>query len=191
MRSIIFSLFFSFCFLSSNAQNLKGTITGSVQDKNGLPLSYVYVLLDGTTFGTVTNEQGNFILKAPIGNYTLMTKYIGYQEINLTMTINESNNPEIKVVLQEVNNELRTIEVTGVKVKSASATRTVMELLNVPQAVVVLGQKTIDQQGAFDLTTIVRNMSGVNFNGNYSGAGSYQFFNARGFDLSNSQNYRG
>ena len=190
MRSIIFSLFFSFCFLSSNAQNLKGTITGSVQDKNGLPLSYVYVLLDGTTFGTVTNEQGNFILKAPIGNYTLMTKYIGYQEINLTMTINESNNPEIKVVLQEVNNELRTIEVTGVKVKSASATRTVMELLNVPQAVVVLGQKTIDQQGAFDLTTIVRNMSGVNFNGNYSGAGSYQFFNARGFDLSNSQNYR-
>ena len=190
MRAIIFTLFFSFCFLFSNAQNQKGTITGSVQDKNGLPLSYVLVLLDGTSFGTVTNEQGNFILKAPIGSYTLMVKYIGYQESKLAITINESKNAEIKVVLEDENNELGAVEVTGVKVKSASATRTVMELLDVPQAIVVLGQKTIDQQGAFDLTTIVRNMSGVNFNGNYAGAGSYQFFNARGFDLSNSQNYR-
>ena len=132
MRAIIFTLFFSFCFLSSNAQNLKGTITGSVQDRNGLPLSYGYVLLDGTTFGTVTNEQGNFILKAPIGNYVLTIKSIGYQEIKLAMTISESKNPEINVVLEEESNELRTIEVTGVKVKSASATRTVLELLNVP-----------------------------------------------------------
>lgn len=190
MRSIIFTFFFSFCFLFSHAQNQKGTITGSVHDKNGLPLSYVLVLLDGTTFGTVTNDQGNFILKAPIGNYQLLSKYIGYKENKLAITISESNNAEIKVVLDEKNNELGTIEITGVKVKSATATRTIMELQDVPQAIVVLGQKTIDQQGAFDLTTIVRNMSGVNFNGNYSGAGSYQFFNARGFDLSNSQNYR-
>lgn len=190
MRSIIFTFFFSFCFLFSHAQNQKGTITGSVHDKNGLPLSYVLVLLDGTTFGTVTNDQGNFILKAPIGNYQLLSKYIGYKENKLAITISESKNQEIKVVLDEKNNELGTIEITGVKVKSATATRTIMELQDVPQAIVVLGQKTIDQQGAFDLTTIVRNMSGVNFNGNYSGAGSYQFFNARGFDLSNSQNYR-
>jgi iron complex outermembrane receptor protein len=190
MRSFIFTLFFSLSFLFSHAQNQKGTITGSVHDKNGLPLPYVLVLLDGTTFGTVTNEQGNFILKAPIGNYQLLSKYIGYNENKLAITISESKNAEIKVVLYEKNNELGTIEITGVKVKSATATRTIMELQDVPQAIVVLGQKTIDQQGAFDLTTIVRNMSGVNFNGNYSGAGSYQFFNARGFDLSNSQNYR-
>lgn len=190
MRAIIFTLFFSFCFLFSNAQNQKGTITGSVQDKNGLPLSYVLVLLEGTSFGTDTNEEGEFILKAPTGNYTLVLKYIGYKENKLAITINESKNSEIKVVLEDENNELGAVEVTGVKVKSSSATRTVMEILDVPQAIVVLGQKTIDQQGAFDLTTIVRNMSGVNFNGNYSGAGSYQFFNARGFDLSNSQNYR-
>ena len=101
MRAIIFTLFFSFCFLFSNAQNQKGTITGSVQDKNGLPLSYVLVLLDGTSFGTVTNEQGNFILKAPIGSYTLMVKYIGYQESKLAITINESKNAEIKVVLED------------------------------------------------------------------------------------------
>lgn len=190
MRAIIFTLFFSFCFLISHAQNQKGTITGSVHDKNGLPLSYVLVLLEGTTFGTVTNDQGNFILKAPIGNYQLLSKYIGYKENKLAIAISESKNAEIKIVLDEKNNELGTIEITGVKVKSATATRTIMELQDVPQAIVVLGQKTIDQQGAFDLTTIVRNMSGVNFNGNYSGAGSYQFFNARGFDLSNSQNYR-
>ena len=190
MRAIILTICFSFSFLFSNAQIQKGTITGRVQDKNGLPISYVLVLLDGTSFGTVTNEQGKFILKAPIGNYQLLIKYIGYNEIKLATTIKESGNSEINVALEEKPNELGALEVTGVKVKSASATRTVMELQDVPQAIVVLGQKTIDQQGAFDLTTIVRNMSGVNFTGNYSGAGSYQFFNARGFELSNSQNYR-
>jgi len=190
MRSFILTICFSLSFLFTNAQIQKGTINGRVQDKNGLPLSYVLVLLDGTSYGTVTNEQGNFILKAPTGNYQLLVKYIGYKEIKLATTIKESDNSEINVTLEEKPNELGALEVTGVKVKSASATRTVMELQDVPQAIVVLGQKTIDQQGAFDLTTIVRNMSGVNFTGNYSGAGSYQFFNARGFDLSNSQNYR-
>lgn len=190
MRTIILTIFFSFCFIFSNAQNQKGTITGSVHDNNGLPLPYVSVSLEGTTYITVTNEQGNFILKAPIGNYQLLLKYIGNQENKMAITINESNNAEIKVVLDLKINELEEVKVSGVKMKSASATRAIMELIDIPQAIVVLGQKTIDQQGAFDLTTIVRNMSGVNFNGNYSGAGSYQFFNARGFDLSNSQNYR-
>jgi hypothetical protein len=38
MRSFIFTLFFSLSFLFSHAQNQKGTISGSVHDKNGLPL---------------------------------------------------------------------------------------------------------------------------------------------------------
>jgi iron complex outermembrane receptor protein len=190
MRTIILTIFLSCCFISLKAQNPKGTITGSVHDNNRLPLSYVLVLLEGTPHTTVTNEQGNFILKAPIGNYQLLLKHIGHQETKMAITINESNNAEIKVVMELEINEIEEVKVSVVKMKSASATRTIMELIDIPQAIVVLGQKTIDQQGAFDLTTIVRNMSGVNFNGNYSGAGSYQFFNARGFDLSNSQNYR-
>jgi iron complex outermembrane receptor protein len=190
MRVFILSLLLCFSFHLSHAQNQKGTLKGSVRDKNGLPISYVLISLEGTSFGTFTNEQGNFILKAPVGNYQLLVKYVGYKEVKLATTINENKNSEIIVPLEQQRNEVGEIEVTGVKVKSSSATRTLMELQDVPQAIVVLGQKTIDQQGAFDLTTIVRNMSGVNFNGNYSGAGSYQFFNARGFDLSNSQNYR-
>jgi iron complex outermembrane receptor protein len=190
MRVFILSLLLCFSFLLSHAQNQKGTLKGSVRDKNGLPISYVLISLEGTSFGTFTNEQGNFILKVPVGNYQLLIKYVGYKEVKLATTINENKNSEIIVALEQQRNEVGEIEVTGVKVKSSSATRTLMELQDVPQAIVVLGQKTIDQQGAFDLTTIVRNMSGVNFNGNYSGAGSYQFFNARGFDLSNSQNYR-
>lgn len=141
MRLIILTTFFSFCFLFSNAQNQKGTITGSVSDNNGLPLSYVLVSLDGTTYSTVTNEQGNFILKAPAGSFQLLVKYTGYQENKMAVTINENKNTEIKVVLELKTNKLEEIKVSGVKVKSASATRTIMELIDVPQAIVVLGQK--------------------------------------------------
>jgi iron complex outermembrane receptor protein len=187
---ILLMLCLGFSCLSAQAQNQKGTLSGNVHDKNGLPLSYVIVFLEGTKLGTLTNEQGNFILKAPVGDYKLVAKYVGYKETSISVTVGEQNNPSVDLALAENANELGTVVVSGVKVKSASATRTVMELQDIPQAIVVVGQKTIDQQGAFDLTTIVRNMSGVNFTGNYSGAGSYQFFNARGFDLSNSQNYR-
>jgi len=190
MKNFILTVCFSFSFLFVQAQNQKGTIAGKINDKNGLPLSYVLVFLEGTEIGTITNEQGIFILKAPIGNYKLSVKYVGYTDASVAISIKESKNEDVIFVLEEKANELQTFEVSGVKVKSASATRTMMELQDIPQAIVVLGQKTIDQQGAFDLTTIVRNMSGVNFTGNYSGAGSYQFFNARGFELSNSQNYR-
>jgi len=190
MKNFILTVCFSFSFLFVQAQNQKGTISGKINDKNGLPLSYVLVFLEGTEIGTITNEQGKFILKAPIGDYKLSVKYVGYTDATISISIKESKNEDVKFVLEEKANELQTFEVSGVKVKSASATRTMMELQDIPQAIVVLGQKTIDQQGAFDLTTIVRNMSGVNFTGNYSGAGSYQFFNARGFELSNSQNYR-
>ncbi len=190
MRNFTFFLVLFGLSLVALGQNQKGTLAGNIRDKNGLPISYVVVFLEGTKFGTITNEQGNFLLKAPVGDYILKTQYVGFKDNSMAISIKEEQNANIALVLEETSNELETVEVTGVKVKSASATRTLMELQDIPQAIVVLGQKTIDQQGAFDLTTIVRNMSGVNFTGNYSGAGSYQFFNARGFDLSNSQNYR-
>ncbi|HKG05775.1 MAG TPA: TonB-dependent siderophore receptor, partial [Pedobacter sp.] len=74
--------------------------------------------------------------------------------------------------------------------QTSTVTPTRVQALDVPQAVSVIGQRLIRQQAAFDLPTITRNIPGLTFTGNYSGAGSAQFFNARGFDLNETQNYR-
>ena len=85
---------------------------------------------------------------------------------------------------------LADVQISGVKVRTVTATRTLMQIQDIPQSIAVIGQRVIKQQAAFDLSTITRNISGLNFTGSYSGAGSSQFFNARGFDLNDSQNYR-
>ncbi len=175
--------------ITAFAQN-QGVLTGQVFDKNGLPLAYATLQLEGSVQGTISDEQGVFLLKVDAGNYNLEVTYIGYAPVKQTVVVAANAETKLTVKLTEENTALKVIEVSGVRAKTASATRTLLEVKDIPQAIVVIGQKTIKQQAAFDLTTLTRNISGLNFTGNYSGAGSYQFFNARGFDLVNSQNFR-
>ncbi len=189
-RFILLVLFSSLLFSMSDAQSKKGSVTGKVIDQNGLPVPAAVVFLEGTSFGTSTNEYGVFLLKAPVGSYQIVSKSIGYAQSSNPVSIIEDEVVNASFQLQDDITELGNVVITGVKTKSASATRTLMEIQDIPQSIIILGQKLIKQQAAFDLTTITRNMSGLNYTGSYSGAGSYQFFNARGFDLVNSQNYR-
>lgn len=58
-RLIFFCLCF-FCSLIVYGQNI--SITGNVKDKNGDPLIGVTVQVKGTTSGTVTDFDGNYVL---------------------------------------------------------------------------------------------------------------------------------
>ena len=190
MNNFFGLIFLLFSALSMTAQSGKFLISGRVVDQNDLALPFASVFLEETEYGTLSDENGHFLLKAKQGKYRLVCKLLGYTMYSAEIMLDSENLESIEIRLTENSSELTQVVISGVKVKSAAATRTLTEIQDIPQAVVVLGQKTIRQQAAFDLTTITRNMSGINFTGNYSGAGSYQFFNARGFDMVNSQNFR-
>jgi iron complex outermembrane receptor protein len=167
-----------------------GVVSGRVVDAANLPLAYVSVQARGSNFGTHTDEQGLFLLRLPAGQQVLQLQLQGYASGEVATVVEAGKEVRTEAVLTAETNLLRGVEVSGVRAKTLSATRTLLEVQEIPQAMVVIGQKTIRQQAAFDLTTLTRNMSGLNFTGNYSGAGSYQLFNARGFDMTNAQNYR-
>ncbi len=69
-------------------------ITGVVNDENNNPLPGVNVVIEGTTFGTITNVDGKFSLQAQKGD-VLIFSFIGYNteklplngETNLTMNL--------------------------------------------------------------------------------------------------------
>lgn len=79
---------FSFCLLflllqccfSSNILAQEGEIRGKVTDETGQALIGATVVIQGTTYGNVTDINGEYILKAPIGIHTMVFSYIGYQE---------------------------------------------------------------------------------------------------------------
>ena len=173
-----------------NAQGNKGFVSGKITDTNNLPLSNVSVAVQGGNSGTFSDEQGNYSLKLTAGEYKLHVKSIGYSPADFSIKILNSEVTALSFQLATSSELMQEVIVSGVKFKNATATRILLPIQDIPQSIAVIGQRTIEQQAVIDLSTITRNISGLNFTGNYSGAGSYQFFNARGFDLNDSQNYR-
>jgi iron complex outermembrane receptor protein len=178
-------------FIKTQAQIIiKGTISGKVTNENHIPIPGATVELTGPNLATLTDEQGNYLLKVPAGSYKLSAKSLGHLTAETQVRVPANQNVQNTLILIETSESLEDVTISGVKVKTATATRSLLPIQDIPQSIAVIGQRVIKQQAAIDLSTITRNISGLNFTGNYSGAGSAQFFNARGFDLNDSQSYR-
>ena len=101
MKKVYAFIFTLFIYLNVSAQGT-GSISGRVIDKkDNSELIGVTVLVKGTSFGTVTDVNGNFILKGlKPKEYNIEISYLGYQKILET---------GVKVKAGE-NNKLETFE---------------------------------------------------------------------------------
>jgi len=190
IKSYVLILFLICAGLPVSAQNKYGRIAGRVTDQQGLPLSGVTLDLISGNKVAVSDENGQFIFKLPEGDYGLSAKALGYQRNSISVHVAAGQTSAALIQLTAKEEMMQEVVISGLKMQSSTATRTLTPVQDIPQSITVIGQKTIKQQAAFDLSTISRNVTGVNFNGNYAGAGSAQFFSARGFELNNAQNYR-
>lgn len=69
-----------------------GEIAGVVTDQNGEPLVGVNILVEGTTLGASTDENGRFLIVSTVGVYTLRAEYVGYasaSRANITVAAGE------------------------------------------------------------------------------------------------------
>ncbi|NQX99637.1 MAG: TonB-dependent receptor [Flavobacteriaceae bacterium] len=67
----------------------KGIIKGQLLDGefNNEPLAYASVSLKGTIIGTETDEEGNYRFSAPAGTYYLVLSFLGYQTLEVPITV--------------------------------------------------------------------------------------------------------
>ena len=70
----------------SNLSQQKKKVTGSVKDSNGMPLPGVSVVIKGTTNGTISDFDGNFVITDVPGNGILVFSFVGMskQEVDVT-----------------------------------------------------------------------------------------------------------
>lgn len=189
MKTSLYTLVFSILSLATLAQNAKTTIKGTVKDSNNQPVPFVNILVNGSSLGASTNDFGQFsIAGVPTGNITLSISSIGFESITKEITTEEGKTTTIDIDLSQTSKQLGEIVVLGQKRKTSSATKTNIEIMDVPMAIQVIGQDVIQQQAVIDLKDIVRNVSGLNQTGSYNGG--YQYFNSRGFDMNNWTNFR-
>jgi outer membrane receptor protein involved in Fe transport len=85
-----FKLFFITLLFTtlSFAQN-KGTINGVITDKdmNNAPIAFANAVIKGTSIGTTTDEKGKYSLKVDPGNYVLVMSFIGYESVEIPVTV--------------------------------------------------------------------------------------------------------
>src|ERR1700754_2913615 len=115
---ILFSILLTMnSFAASDTELPRGTIKGKIQTQDNKPAENVTVALMNTTFGTTTDEDGTFSLRAPQGKYTLVVRYIGHQPQETAVEIIAGKVITINFTLTENASQLSEVAISGRKQK--------------------------------------------------------------------------
>ena len=90
-------------------------LVGHVLDeRTGEHLPYVNVQVKGTNIGTVTDESGHFFMKnLPLGKQVIVFSYVGYENAELPVRIEENKTVELKAAIHEITQLLNGVVVTA------------------------------------------------------------------------------
>nr|WP_293841225.1 TonB-dependent receptor [uncultured Arsenicibacter sp.] len=92
-----------------SATTVDERISGKVTDKTGNGLPGVSVVVKGTTRGTTTDQDGNYLLNIPNGSITLIYSFIGYE----TREVEVKNQTQINISLENDVKSLEEVVVVG------------------------------------------------------------------------------
>jgi len=141
------------------------TLSGTISDKdNGETLFGANVFLKGTTIGVITNEYGFYSITAPQGEYVLNVSYLGFNEVNKTITLDK--NQKLDFEISEVTTQLEEVVVTADEperaiLKKPEMSTVKMNIATVKQMPVVLGE--------VDILKSLQMLPGVTNNGEGTG----------------------
>lgn len=115
---IIYLLYLFLISVTSHVYSQKGTLTGTVKDKNlKETLAGANVVIEGTTTGTITDFDGMYTLEnLPAGFYNIKFSFISYNPVVIEkVKIETSKTTVLNVELEEVTTQLEGVTVTAVR----------------------------------------------------------------------------
>lgn len=94
-----------------------GTVRGFVyEQKDGSPVMFTNVLVEGTTLGASTNLDGYYaITKIPAGDYTLKVHSLGYDTARVQVSVRAGQTTEANVLVRSSSVELEEFVVSAEK----------------------------------------------------------------------------
>ncbi len=108
-------LFIFLIFFSQIVFSQTGNVRGFVYDKaTGEPVLFTPVFLKGTSYGVQTDVNGYYsITRIPPGDYQLMALGIGYDTMQVDISIKADQIVSKQLYLKKVAVNLKTVEVSG------------------------------------------------------------------------------
>ena len=151
-------LFVTFSFSQS-----KGTLTGAITDKeaSNSALPFANVAIKGTSIAVTTNETGNYSISLNPGNYVVQFSFIGYENVEKSVTIKAGETSTLNCSLGSGNYTLK-----DVVVKSAGKNREKESALLLEQKKAVeikqsIGAQEMARKGASDVASAVTKTTGI------------------------------
>ncbi|MCR5327012.1 MAG: TonB-dependent receptor [Bacteroidales bacterium] len=154
--------------LGLNAQNR--TVQGKVVDADAQPVPGVGVILEGTTNGTITGNDGTYSLRIPNGDAVLVFSSLGY----VTKTVNvPASQGTVNVTLEDDSMTLEETVVVGYGVQKK---------VNLTGAITQVESKALENRSAHNLTTMLQgSVPGLNISTSSGNPGSTGSLNIRGY----------
>ncbi len=166
--------YFLFAFLSFTQYINSQTLTGTLKDQNNQPIPGANIKVVETSQFSVTDADGSFeFLNLNPQDYHFVISAIGYTTKEFVFNFSE-NNTQFNTTLAEQMNVLQDVEIIGRKeksyknTKSFTGTRTETALKDVPQAISYVTKEVIEDQQAFRVGDIIKNVSGASTFSYYS-----------------------
>lgn len=100
------TLFCTLSFVSLGQQMIKGTVKAS---DTGESLPGVNIIVKGTTRGTMTDYNGNFVIEVNQNDKTLVVSFLGYIDQEIAIT----NQTVLDIVLQVKSTDIQEVVVVG------------------------------------------------------------------------------
>lgn len=129
-KSLFILLILSLFSISAIGQQatVKGTLTDAEKNE---PLPFANVVVDGTSSGATTDDDGKWEIRLDPGNYTFVFSYIGFDEITRELTLAANEERVIDIALGTEAELLEQVVVTtnksGVKVGESTVSIAVIQ----------------------------------------------------------------
>ena len=140
----------------------KGTITGVLTDKdaNNATLPFANAAIKGTTLGTTTDEKGKYTISIAAGNYTLVFSFLGYENVEVPVTVKAGETITINKTLGSGSYKLEDVVVKA----SGGREKETALLLDQKKAVEIkqsIGAQEMARKGVSDVEEGLTKITGI------------------------------
>ena len=155
-------LFFTLLLTGISFSQNKGTVTGMLTDKdaNNQSLPFANVFIKGTTNGTNTDIDGKYSIAAAPGNYIIQFSFVGYESVEVPVTIVANEIVTINQALGSAGYKLEDVIVRA----AVNREKETALLLDQKQAVVIkqsIGAQEMARKGISDVEEGLTKITGI------------------------------
>ncbi|NOS91312.1 MAG: TonB-dependent receptor, partial [Cyclobacteriaceae bacterium] len=169
-----------------------GKIEGTIASSDGKPLPSVNIYIKEIGAGTVTDNDGKFVLLSiQPGIYQLVASSVGFVTLQNQITIEENKTTTVQWQLIESTQELDEVTILNsrsLNEQTSTISKSNIKAFDLPQSVMTISKEILVQQQTLRLSDALRNVNGLYVMG--TTGGTQEELAGRGFAYNSNNTFK-